>query len=1031
MQRLLREEFFANKVCRDTQVFGLAETANKQVGLVQHEQKRKRNLLQATILGCDFDGDLGIASAPRDRLCVLALLTMAVVIKGTCTPKLLSIILGCWVHALLYRRILFSVLDAVFREGRDIPSDQVFCLSSRARNELQTLSVLAPMAHSDLRVTYAPDIYTTDASPWGGGVCKAFVGESVTRELWRHSEQKGYYTRLENPVAALLSEKGLEHVSDQFGFETPQDPISSKLSPQRWLSEGFLFDCIELFRGTGNWSTAHQQQGLIVHDGIDIDGRRISCKDLSDPSVCHEVTALAARGVVRDWHAGLPCVSFGTLRRPRVRSKQFPFGFDPSDGFTRYHNSLAQKTGLILMLAFQVGCFISVEQPGGSTLFHLHIYQILIRLGCIITRFCFCSYGSALMKPSKWLHNKPWLEPLASKCTCEYSGRHFVAQGVFTRENISEFDHRCRPSCQAVYGRMPRIGESVASFSGAYPRGLVQRMASGAAAAKHGSVGSISLASRIRSFKELNMDPSFLESFSLVPAEPFPKRKWHEDPEWISELCNSLFFKECFRYKFSRSGHINVNEVRTYKSWIKMMAKERPNSRFLGILDSRVTIGAAAKGRSSSDSLSRIFRGSLPYILGSNLYPGCVHCSSQDNRADEPSRDRPIRGPSREKPLWLTELQQDRFRHFDVVLAASQATRVVGRWIRILLLLAGDIERNPGPKATQQTPLRQPRGPMDLTTGFVAATAQRMAKCYDAFILWLSHEFPRSFRQLMSSGETAAFALRAYGLHCFQSGLPRYLFVYAITATQDRYAHYRQFMSPAWQIDRKWQLREPGECRAVLPPSAIRSALCVACLWQWYQWLGATLLGFSAMLHPSEILALTRRDLVLPRDTAFDSPYLYIHVRDPKTARFARRQHGRVDDPFVIAIIDRLFGDLDLSARLFLGSISGFRRQWNHVMKFLGIPCSAKERGATPAVLRGSGATFLFQSSEDVQWVAWRGRWSRYKTLEYYLQEVSAQLLIHELSEQARARLLFFDRCAFGVLCSRLDLRCSIAEVEL
>ena len=257
---------------------------------------------------------------------------------------------------------------------------------------------------------------------------------------------------------------------------------------------------------------------------------------------------------------------------------------------------------------------------------------------------------------------------------------------------------------------MPRIGESVASFSGAYPQGLVQRMASGAVAAKHGSIGSISVSSCIRSFKEIGMDPSFVESISSVPAEPFPRRKWHEDPEWISELCNSLSFKECFRYKykFSRSGHINVNEGRTYKSWIKMMAKERPNCRFLGILDSRVTIGAAAKGHSSSDSLSRIFRGCLPYIVGANLYPGCVHCSSQDNRADEPSRDRAVRGPSREKPRWLIELQQDRTRHFDVVLSASHATRVVGRWIRLLLLIAGDIEQNPGPRVKQQTPLRQP-----------------------------------------------------------------------------------------------------------------------------------------------------------------------------------------------------------------------------------------------------------------------------------------------------------------------------------
>ena len=56
--------------------------------------------------------------------------------------------------------------------------------------------------------------------------------------------------------------------------------------------------------------------------------------------------------------------------------------------------------------------------------------------------------------------------------------------------------------------------------------------------------------------------------------------------------------------------------------------------------------------------------------------------------------------------------------------------------------------------------------------------------------------------------------------------------------------------------------------------------------------IGVVLIGFGAMLHPSEMISLVRRDLVLPRDTAFDSNSMFVHVRDPKTARFARRQHG-------------------------------------------------------------------------------------------------------------------------------------------
>eukprot|EP00438_Fugacium_kawagutii_P035145 Skav205083 [mRNA] locus=scaffold5280:2409:2816:+ [translate_table: standard] len=132
----------------------------------------------------------------------------------------------------------------------------------------------------------------------------------------------------------------------------------------------------------------------------------------------------------------------------------------------------------------------------------------------------------------------------------------------------------------------------------------------------------------------------------------------------------------------------------------------------------------------------------------------------------------------------------------------------------------------------------------------------------------------------------------------------------------------------------------------------------------------------------------------------------------------------------VISIVDKLFGSLALSSKLFTGSMSMFRRQWNAIMKKLQIPCSQLNRGATPGVLRGSGATFLYHSSEDVQWVAWRGRWAKHRTLEFYLQEVSAQLLVHQLSPSAKSNLFFFDQCSWPVLCSALNLRSSTEEAE-
>lgn len=177
------------------------------------------------------------------------------------------------------------------------------------------------------------------------------------------------------------------------------------------------------------------------------------------------------------------------------------------------------------------------------------------------------------------------------------------------------------------------------------------------------------------------------------------------------------------------------------------------------------------------------------------------------------------------------------------------------------------------------------------------------------------------------------------------------------------------------------------------------------------------MLGFAAMLHPSEMLSLTRRDLVFPRDLGYDSASLYIH-RNPKTSRFARRQHGRIDDPVIIAVAERLFGSLWLDDRLFKASMGVFRKQW--------IPYRKVEHGATPAVLRGSGATHLYAGCEDIAWIAWRGRWARTRTLEFYLQEVGAQTLIHQLHPFSRAKVLFLEQFAFAVLCRELDLQCSI-----
>ena len=393
----------------------------------------------------------------------------------------------------------------------------------------------------------------------------------------------------------------------------------------------------------------------------------------------------------------------------------------------------------------------------------------------------------------------------------------------------------------------------------------------------------------------------------------------------------------------------------------------------------------------------------MGYILGSGLYPGYLHCYSGDNRADEPSRDRPVLAPQREPSAWLQFLLEGDFRRFDCVARSAALKKLPARWLRFLLLLGGDIERNPGPSREQ----RQQRGALDLEAGFAASTAHKMRKALGAFEAWLLATLQLSLELVLTENRAAELALRGFGLYLYSEGFPRYLLVYAITAVQNYQPSFRNNLSAAWQIDKKWQLIEPGECRAVLPAAAVRAVLCLSVLWDWKPFAGLVLLGFLAMLHPSEMLHLTRKDLVFPSDTLGHTCELYIHLRNPKTAR---RQHGKVDDAFAILFVEQVFGHLSWDSRLFPASMHTFRRMWDSVQTRLQIPCRAAAKGATPGVLRGSGATFFYQQTENLQLLAWRGRWARAKTMEFYLQEVAAQLLLSELSPLARARIQELDQ---------------------
>ena len=156
----------------------------------------------------------------------------------------------------------------------------------------------------------------------------------------------------------------------------------------------------------------------------------------------------------------------------------------------------------------------------------------------------------------------------------------------------------------------------------------------------------------------------------------------------MGQLGRSLRWQKLLQYEFKRPNHINVNENLSYRSLLKHVAKTHPHSRFCAMLDSRVTIGCNAKGRSSSKQLNFYLGSAVPYLIGGDIYPFLIHLGTGDNASDDVSRFVRLREPSEDFPQWLIQLLNGDSRQFDAVRRADSLTWPFNGWARLILLMS-------------------------------------------------------------------------------------------------------------------------------------------------------------------------------------------------------------------------------------------------------------------------------------------------------------------------------------------------------
>ena len=247
--------------------------------------------------------------------------------------------------------------------------------------------------------------------------------------------------------------------------------------------------------------------------------------------------------------------------------------------------------------------------------------------------------------------------------------------------------------------------------------------------------------------------------------------------------------------------------------------------------------------------------------------------------------------------------------------------------------------------------------------------------------------------------------LKEYGSFLYASGRSLYVFRHLVVYAQQSCLGARMYMHTVWDMISRWEIAEPTEHRAPLPSPIFHAMMSIAMQWNWHHFAAVLGLAFYGICRPGEVIAATRRCLVLPSDMMHDIEHVaYLRIEKPKGRRRSKGlvQHASIHHVEFINFLESIYGTTDKTCRLFYGSPSAFRKRWDKILVALRVSSAIR---LTPGGLRGGGAIFAFRNGTDIYNLLWRMRLKHLGTLESYLQELIADTVMADLDVPARQRI--------------------------
>ena len=208
-------------------------------------------------------------------------------------------------------------------------------------------------------------------------------------------------------------------------------------------------------------------------------------------------------------------------------------------------------------------------------------------------------------------------------------------------------------------------------------------------------------------------------------------------------------------------------------------------------------------------------------------------------------------------------------------------------------------------------------------------------------------------------------------------------------------------MNGPWQLATTWETIHPSAVHPPIPQPLMMAMVAVALAWKWFRMALLILTGFYALLRPAEMFLLKPEHFSHSSETGNAGVCIIRLLQTKSRTRGAKHQSVRLDEPFVIAFLEKCFRHMHKSEPIWPFSASLFRTRFDQLL--FGV-CQ-KNKLVLPSSLRPGGATFLFQLwNENIPKLQWRGRWLHLKTMLHYVQELGSINVLKALTSSQKSR---------------------------